>query len=96
MKGETKDGTKTSKKTKRDESKENNDNDSKNGKSSKSGKKHKKKRKRRRASESVADDQLIIPVSPGLAVEHAADDDEAKPRRAVNSSIGMRAFHSSM
>ena len=79
-----KDGKKTNKKTKRDESKENDESKSEEKKSRK-----RKKRHHAKVSETLADDQLIIPVSPGLAI--AADDD-----RALSASIGMRAFHSSM
>lgn len=87
-----------SKKTKRDESKENDESKDAVDALIPSGK-HNKKHKKKRTDEPC---DLVIPVSPGLAIENAADDDEiaskgrAQRHQAVNASIGMRAFHSSM
>ncbi|EFX76319.1 hypothetical protein DAPPUDRAFT_322503 [Daphnia pulex] len=81
---------KKNKKTEGDESKENNDDGNVQLKKCRKSKKHKKKHKKKRQSETSDElppvlDQpdLIIPISPGLAIDHAlegaAADDSGEP-----------------
>lgn len=102
---------KKNKKAEGDESKENNDDGNallkKCRKNKKHKKKHKKKRKAETSDETLAEQpDLIIPISPGLTIDHAVESavaNDSEPivkmetrasKEAVNYS-GMRPFRSS-
>ena len=103
---------KKNKKAEGDESKENNDDGNVQLKKCRKSKKHKKKHKKKRKNETsnelppvLEQPDLIIPISPGLAIDHALEGaaDDSEPivkmetrgsKEAVNYS-GMRPIRSS-